>query len=1084
MWTPFIPPKGCFAGHNWLKQVEGPGGVLVSTLSGDAGAHARLVKLVLAEFARAGLEMKAEGDPPNIEPARHVDVGPPPPDFAKDAPAEIAAVGSMTDLLDQPAIAVAGDWKVRLGWADASPGGEPWELLYCWAEYTGTDGKPALPQTKDDPRDPLGPVRFRVSDPDKKARLEVMEKSIAQDRAAPPTRALYAAVVPVAWNGRYEVSVFGADGREVGRAMLTIDKPRPCLWQTLGMLNPAARTAGGPWVVMASSPTAVYPWIDGAAPAWTPLIDPTLADLTAKKGLPGQLPVAAAWLPPKYGPPPDKLGEPDLALSLDGGDLVVRSRGPINTDADLNLAARWWVNGEPVPAPPADAARLLQEARKIETGTEARLPLILPQALGRLKAGDKVGLQVLYSPAMLRPLTADRNHEQLEALAAAEPVNVPLLSNRLDFAVTEAMLKGRPAPALTGSAVKIEQAARTSDAVVVGTVVKAVIHQACELGTAWYTSQVQVAQVLKGELKDKEATIECLVVAQTDHETAPVADSSYIFFVTGGVVGSPRRLGFGGRPEAVKVLVDTPENRKSAAEAVKAAAKPEPLLVGSKTDLAAAVKTADTVVAGMLLKAQVHDPTRPGAARFTSDVRVTRVLKGGTGWGGPLLTMEYWVVSQPDNETAPEAGGLYLFFLKTVKDANPEATKVLADTPANRKAVAEAVRAAEKAAPAPKAAEPAWGEAVEGVQVRLRAEKRVWKMLETPAFVGDVRSAGKKDLTILWENQTTPWDLELDGKWYKSSRDAKPNSSPIALKAGGQVNDIPLSLAAAVGDHMAWQTADLRSVMREPGPGKHTVRVAAWVSEGPAAAPGKGVRVVSNPVEIEILPMPVDAATALRDAAAVSHIDIDAVRWNASVENGRRTVSASRVFSLNTDVHAAYLAPLAVGQITGLSAEQAGKVVDFVVKAGLLEGQKARKSHSTEAPAGTFCLQMNQYECTLTRAQVIALMKEVRGLVGDQFRRDLVEILASLEAEEAAKTLAPATAPAVASASPTAKAQPAAFTSDSSAASSSTAASTATPSSGWVPRRCRPGRGAPGRVSRGRAGRGQAADGCDPSQPT
>ena len=41
-----------------------------------------------------------------------------------------------------------------------------------------------------------------------------------------------------------------------------------------------------------------------------------------------------------------------------------------------------------------------------------------------------------------------------------------------------------------------------------------------------------------------------------------------------------------------------------------------------------------------------------------------------------------------------------------------------------------------------------WGEQVEGVQVRLRADKKVWKMGEIPAFKADVRNQGNLELVL------------------------------------------------------------------------------------------------------------------------------------------------------------------------------------------------------------------------------------------------------------------------------------------------------------------------------------------------
>jgi HEAT repeat protein/beta-lactamase regulating signal transducer with metallopeptidase domain len=364
-------------------------------------------------------------------------------DVDASRPAGIVQVRSVADLLKQPVIEV-GAWRVRLGWADSGPDGGPWKLLYCWAEDVGQAG-PA--ENRDPSRTRLGPVTFKVTDPD--GPREMSELAHIEEPAQKARKeALYAAVVPAAWKGRYQISVFGDGGREVARTILSVDRTDPGLWQSLGRLNPAARDDRGPWVVMAESPMAVHPWTSGRDPVWTPPAGLKLADLEYEKGLPGQVPAMQFWLEPKYRTPPSsKLSEGNLTLSLDDGDLLIIARGTINTDADYHFAARWWVNGKPVPAAPVK--KLLDEqARKIEAGMTVKLPLALPQTLGELKAGDKISLQVMYSPDQVRVLPGDRDQNRVHLLESiADTVNVPLLSNRLDFAVTAEMLKGRPTPA-------------------------------------------------------------------------------------------------------------------------------------------------------------------------------------------------------------------------------------------------------------------------------------------------------------------------------------------------------------------------------------------------------------------------------------------------------------------------------------------------------------------------------------------------------------------------------------------------------------------------------------------------------------
>ncbi len=54
-----------------------------------------------------------------------------------------------------------------------------------------------------------------------------------------------------------------------------------------------------------------------------------------------------------------------------------------------------------------------------------------------------------------------------------------------------------------------------------------------------------------------------------------------------------------------------------------------------------------------------------------------------------------------------------------------------------------------------------WGKAVDGVQVRLRTRRALWKAGEDPGFKVDIRNAGKRELTT---SLLASLVLELDGK--------------------------------------------------------------------------------------------------------------------------------------------------------------------------------------------------------------------------------------------------------------------------------------------------------------------------------
>jgi hypothetical protein len=91
---------------------------------------------------------------------------------------------------------------------------------------------------------------------------------------------------------------------------------------------------------------------------------------------------------------------------------------------------------------------MISIGREVTYAKEMRVAAGWPDHLGELKAGDKVGLQVLYSPAMARQIPPKNMFARaLGALGRQEPgaAPVPLLSNRIEFTVTDDLLRARAA---------------------------------------------------------------------------------------------------------------------------------------------------------------------------------------------------------------------------------------------------------------------------------------------------------------------------------------------------------------------------------------------------------------------------------------------------------------------------------------------------------------------------------------------------------------------------------------------------------------------------------------------------------------
>ncbi len=136
----------------------------------------------------------------------------------------------------------------------------------------------------------------------------------------------------------------------------------------------------------------------------------------------------------------------------------------------------------------------------------------------------------------------------------------------------------------------------------------------------------------------------------------------------------------------------------------------------------------------------------------------------------------------------------------------------------------------------------AWGKAVEGVQVRLRADKLTWQQGTQPKLFADLRNRGKQDRSIALEHES--WEIEIDGKWH----------SPNGGRSG-----IRRSLPLAVGQTQRnvevwdWLWENIKEAVQELPLGKHTLRVARILPSAMEGPVSEQFRVVSNPIEIEIV---------------------------------------------------------------------------------------------------------------------------------------------------------------------------------------------------------------------------------------
>lgn len=136
-----------------------------------------------------------------------------------------------------------------------------------------------------------------------------------------------------------------------------------------------------------------------------------------------------------------------------------------------------------------------------------------------------------------------------------------------------------------------------------------------------------------------------------------------------------------------------------------------------------------------------------------------------------------------------------------------------------------------------------WGQAAEGIRVRLRTDTRLWAAGDVPKFKLDVRNDGSR--ILLLTSAPDCWGIEVDGVWYKAAIPMLGGAKGMSFGPDKRWYDLLLSLDMALGGRSKNGGLELT-------PGRHTVR--ATLAKAPS---GDGVtvpvRAVSNPVEIEIV---------------------------------------------------------------------------------------------------------------------------------------------------------------------------------------------------------------------------------------
>jgi hypothetical protein len=332
---------------------------------------------------------------------------------------DFADVHSLDDLQAVQPIHLANGWDIRVGIGEAGRNQQAWNVIYCLAHYSG-EGEPKR-FDGNYVGTPLGPTSLSVDWNDR----NVADDLCAAAEGLPLARdCVFCARISLDQAGVCHVRA-RVDKSQIAWRDLTIKNATPSPWQQLveGRFGPGDKALLTP----AINTCMCLPCFDGVRPIPLPQ-DNSSAPTTAPAA--DALPAAVM---------------DDLKLSLDGGDLILTSQHPGLTDQPhRNLLARWEVNGVAI-APRKGSYRDLKDenGRYIAPNlvNSVRVPLGLPADLGDLKSGDRVRLQVLCCPSRFEPVFDEKVAQLLEMSACS----MPLISNWIEFTVTDAMLRDRAA---------------------------------------------------------------------------------------------------------------------------------------------------------------------------------------------------------------------------------------------------------------------------------------------------------------------------------------------------------------------------------------------------------------------------------------------------------------------------------------------------------------------------------------------------------------------------------------------------------------------------------------------------------------
>ncbi len=354
----------------------------------------------------------------------------------------IADVRSLDDLRGLKGVSVDKSWEIRVGLGDGGNDSGPWTLVYCLARHLGQEERSVFPFIRD-AVEPLGPVKLEVAWDKQERMMDATRRDVPRMEVKRGVELLFCTAVVLNHAGICHISIRRANDALLLARDVEVKEPRTRLWHSLAALERYTDVAGDTRFRYRMLDTTMehrpeYGGMRRMPIDAAPKIDPAGYPATASL-LPGAIPMCEEWWSPLF--PGVKLGAENVALelSLKDGEIIVRSKvGKMVDWADEYLLARWWVNGKPI-VPPPGRPSMRMAGRRVGETDQMTIVFGLPQTLGKLRLGDKVGLQVLYCPDGTTPITDELGMALHRAAGETGALSAPLLSNRIEFAVKVGM---------------------------------------------------------------------------------------------------------------------------------------------------------------------------------------------------------------------------------------------------------------------------------------------------------------------------------------------------------------------------------------------------------------------------------------------------------------------------------------------------------------------------------------------------------------------------------------------------------------------------------------------------------------------